>query len=182
MKYIIAALLLAFSFTAAAGTSVITTGLTEQQQAELVLQVVKMKGTAANVSTADEVSKWVDIGKNLGQGLAATAKELGITANELADTPVGMVAITVIIWNYMGESIIGILFGIVWFTTMIPTWIWLYRAKFVVRKIEIFEKGKGPNGLIKVKTHHGDTDDEATQFFYLAVLIAIVTVGLLVMF
>ncbi len=181
MKYIIAALLLAFSFTAAAGSSVNTTGLTDQQHAEMVLQVVKMKGTAANVSTADEVSKWVDIGKNLGQGLAATAKELGITANELADTPVGMVAITVIIWNYMGESIIGILFGIVWFTTMIPTWIWLYRAKFVVRKIEIFEKGKGPDGLIKVKTHHGSTD-EGTQFFYLAVLIAIVAVGLLVMF
>jgi len=116
MKYLLATFLMMFTLSAMA---INTNGLDEKQIAELNLQIANMKA-ATPTNHAESVSEWVSIGKDMGTGLAATAKELGITANELADTPVGMIAIVVIVWNYLGNDLVGFVFGFLWFATTIP--------------------------------------------------------------
>jgi len=147
MKYLIATLMMMFTFSAMA---INTNGLTPKQLAELNLQVETLKATSPT-ETLDNVNEWINIGQGLGAGFASTAKELGITANELATTPVGMIAIVVIVWTYMGNAFFGILFGFLWFITAIPIWVWCYRARFVVHSVSTYGKGTRDDGLIKVK-------------------------------
>ena len=53
----------------------------------------------------------IDIGNGLGEGLAATAQKLGVVANDFAKSPVGKLAMVLIIWNYMGDDIMGFFAG-----------------------------------------------------------------------
>jgi len=88
--------------------------LTEQEKAE-VIAVITSKASAAATApkvTADNVDKWIDISAKLGKGLAATAKELGIAANEFAVSPLGRLATVLIIWNMMGAMMVHVFGGL----------------------------------------------------------------------
>lgn len=87
--------------------------LTEAEKAE-VIQIIAAR-SASSVSpkvTVDNVDKWVDISAKLGKGLAATARELGIAANEFAVSPLGRLATVLIIWNMMGSMIVHVFGGL----------------------------------------------------------------------
>lgn len=90
--------------------------LTEVQKAEILKQVAQQaqesKSPMANVATVDKVEKWVQVGSNLGKGLAATAKELGVAVNEFATTPIGMLATALIVWHLIGGVLVHIFGGI----------------------------------------------------------------------
>lgn len=61
--------------------------------------------------SAARAREWIDIGNGLGAGLAATAEKLGVVANDFAKSPVGKLAMVLIIWNYMGDELLGIAVG-----------------------------------------------------------------------
>lgn len=183
MKYVLGILLMVFSLSAMADIS--TAGLNGEQKALLALEAARMKQQTAQiepVETAERVSKWVNIGKDLGSGLNATAKELGITANELAVTPVGMFAMILIAWNYMGESLVGVVFGFLWLGFIVPVWIWLYRARFVLESVTTYDKGKRDDGLRKVKTFKSSNSNDGIHFMYLITLLFVVGVGCFAIF
>lgn len=69
-----------------------TSGLTEQQKAELAVQVAKLKTEKLqpeNISekVRTEAQAWGDLGANMGKALVGGAKEIGVAANEFAETP-----------------------------------------------------------------------------------------------
>jgi len=182
MKYVMMFMLM-FTMTSTAMAGLDLSGLTTTQLAELTLQAEKMK-TEKSTTAVKQVSEWANIGKELGSGLAATANELGVTANELAKTPVGVFAMVLIAWNYMGESVIGVIFGFLWLATMIPAWLWLYRRKFVIMSVDMYDKGARDDGLRKV-IHYVDRnfDNETVEhFFYLVAVLLIGAVGILTIF
>jgi hypothetical protein len=91
--------------------------LTEQQKAELVKQVADMQSQNAAIGkvppvSADNIEKWVSVGKMVGIGLSSAAKELNIAVNDFANTYVGKITIAIIVWNVLGESITMIAVGI----------------------------------------------------------------------
>lgn len=175
MKYLLGILIMAFSLSAMA---IDLNGLSEEQKAQLALQAAQMK-TQVKTQTVETVSKWVNIGKDLGSGLNATAKELGITANELAVTPVGMFAMVLIAWNYIGNDIVGVIFGFFWLSTVVPIWVWMYRSRFVIEKIEIFAKDSRDDGLRKRKTYQTSNTDDTVHFFYWFTLMISILIGFL---
>lgn len=181
MKHILGILIMVFSLSVNA-LEINTNGLSEEQKATLALEAAKMK-ILTKGAIADEVSKWVDIGKNLGTGLNATAKELGLTANELAKTPLGVFVIILIAWNYMGESIVGILFGLFWLMTTIPTWIWMYRSRFVIEHIETYDRGAREDGLRKIKKFQtSNFQAEEVHIIYWFTLVGCVIIGIVSIF
>lgn len=96
--------------------------MSDAEKAEALAQI-----RAGRSSTAAAARDWVDIGNALGEGLAATAQKMGIVANDFASSPLGKLAIVLILWNYMGESIVMILSG---FTILIGgTTVWLYQVR-----------------------------------------------------
>lgn len=141
MKYILLILALMFStpvFAQAQQTTSqeLTAELAKMNDAEKAeaLKAIRAKESPAAASARE----WVAIGNGLGEGLAATAQKLGVVANDFAKSPVGKMAMFLIIWNYMGNDILGIVSGILWFSIMLPFWTHHFRKTFGIFN----EKGK----------------------------------------
>lgn len=132
MKKALAILAVALATSANAELSVNTVGqagfdkLSAQDQAQIVQMVAAKAKTAAESSTtvpsAEKVNQWVDVGKNIGSGLAGAAKEVGVAVNDFATTPVGILTTMLIVWHMIGSTLIhlfgGIAFWIVGFTVL----------------------------------------------------------------
>lgn len=181
MKQILLSILLMLSVTMASATQLNITGdLTPSQKAELILQAEKMAAEATLAPMkAQEVREWIEISTAIGEGMAGAAGKLGVEVNKFADTFVGKFTMIVIVWNYMGQEIISIFFGISILTFGIPTWLWMYRTRGSRRleSIREYDKGEGPNGVRKV-TEYGNTSEEM-KGWYLGVLAVILIVGTL---
>jgi hypothetical protein len=125
MKKLILISLLLISFNAFAGLTSDSIGnagfnmLTDAQKAEVIKIVAgqaeknqqdqQILEVATKQVTPDEIEKWANIGKNIGQGLGAAAKELGIAVNDFAASPIGKLATLLIVWNFLGSQIIHII-------------------------------------------------------------------------
>ena len=94
-------------------SSVVNAGfskLSEAEKAEVVRMVAEK--SSSGVGSVEKIDKYVQIGSNIGKGLASTAKEVGVAVNEFATTPVGIVAMMLLVWNMMGKAIIMIALGV----------------------------------------------------------------------
>lgn len=111
-------------------------------------------------SAAQQVNEWVEIGQGIGSGLGAAARELGVVANEFAQTPVGMLTIGIIVWKVMGGDIVQLLVGTAWFIGATSIWFYFYRKLYVPAKIS-YEYHE--NGKLKLKTIIPDTSKDGDR-------------------
>jgi hypothetical protein len=97
--------------------------LSEAEKAEILKTVAdKAALNSANKSPAAtseqtlvQVERFARLGKDIGAGLGAAAKELGIAVNEFATTPTGKLTTALIVWHIMGGTIVHVLGGLlVW--------------------------------------------------------------------
>ena len=107
--------------------------LTAVQQAAVVTQIAASVeqnaagiGSLAGDTSVEDIDQWVDLGEKVGKMLGGTAKELGIAANEFAKSPLGVMAMVLIIWNYAGADLYGFIVGIFWFSALLPLWAYLF--------------------------------------------------------
>ena len=114
--------------------------LTERQKADIIKQVAdeaeRSKIVPTDVANPEQVGKWVGVGEQIGKMIGGAAKEVGVAVNEFVKTPVGMVAMGLIVWHYMGGSLVHIfgglflfLFGmsfIIWMARRAVTWTYTY--------------------------------------------------------
>ena len=122
MKKILFAVAMMMSATAFAGSAVGSIDyrqvdaagfdkLSDVQKLAVIKSVAEQAAVAASPvsdATIDKIDRWSTVGANLGKGLAATAKELGVAVNDFANTPIGQIATFLIIWHIMGASIVHI--------------------------------------------------------------------------
>lgn len=129
MKKFLAVILMMVSISAFANDRYLSMdGLTEQQKAELSLQAAKMKTAhEENISTTvrKEAEAWGEMGTNMGRAVVGAAKELGIAANEFAQTPLGKVTVGVVVYKVIGEDVLSVAIGS--FVLFVGVWlgIWL---------------------------------------------------------
>ena len=123
MKKLFAIALMLFSAVSFAGNTadaVNSAGfskLSEAEKAEVIKMVAdkaatKEAGMIPQLASEDKVEKWVKIGSNIGQGLAGAAKEVGVAVNDFAKTPVGQMAMVLIVWHMIGAQLIHVFGGI----------------------------------------------------------------------
>ena len=92
--------------------------LTEQQKIEILKVVadkkeqVQQKQQQPSVPDVEKLDQWATVGTKVGQGLAAAAKEVGVTVNDFAKTPVGKLTAFLIVWNFIGAQLVHIIGGI----------------------------------------------------------------------
>lgn len=162
----------------------VSSKLTSEQKAKLQLEAAQMEN-AESTTTVSTAKQWVDIGTAIGSGLASTAKELGVAANDFANTPVGKISMLLIVWHFFGSEAVHILFGAFWLLIMLPTWLWVYRRTWFITTITTYESGKGPDGKKKVveKSTVSDSDvGDGTQFALWAFLVIGLAVGVISIF
>lgn len=91
--------------------------LNDGEKAEIIKMVADKAASkdgfgGVSDTTVDNVDRWVKIGSNIGMGLAGAAKEVGVTVNEFATTPVGQMTTLLIVWHMIGVQLIHLVSGI----------------------------------------------------------------------
>ena len=138
MKKMFAILLMIVSFGAWAGNTsdaINNAGFEKLSEAEKA-EVIKFVADKASkddvvpaVLTEERVERWVKIGSNIGMGLAGAAKEVGVTVNEFASTPVGQLTTVLIVWHMIGAQLIHVLGGLlIWLVGFTTIWFMIKRA------------------------------------------------------
>lgn len=133
MFKIIGITLMLFSLNAFAldSSSVASAGfskLSEPQKAEIIAQVTQ-KAEGNGSVTLDTANEWVNIGERIGKGFAGAAKELGIAANQFAETPVGKWVAFLIVWHFFGAMAVHLGFALLFLI------IGIFTTRFVVDRM-----------------------------------------------
>ncbi len=154
--------------------------LSKVEQAQLKLQSAQAAEKAASIPkppvSVEEVQKWVNIGKNIGVGFGAAANELGVGVDALMHSDTGKIAMFLIVYNYIGDALLGIIFGSIWFLVALPSWAYYMRRWLMVPTWEWHENGKK-----KSFTYKKSTSGDAIIYFTV-VLVAILVIGFIIMF
>lgn len=89
-----------------------------------------------DVLSPERINEYAEIGKNVGEGLASAAKELGVAVNDFASTNVGQVALFLIVWRIALADIVagavGVLFGIGWLIAVVKGWSYYFNKLCIV--------------------------------------------------
>lgn len=118
--------------------------LTEEQKASMAAQIAKTAGQndttfngvpiPKNVS-AESVAPWLSLIDKVGEGLVRLAKELGVTANELLRTPVGVITVGLVAYHVMGAEVLELLKGLLFLSVTLPIWLLCF-YKMVIPVVE----------------------------------------------
>lgn len=153
-------------------------GLSDAAQAELALKAAELRKAALEtpiIPDVAEMEKYVSVGEQIGKALAITAKELGIEVNNFASTPVGMIAIFLIVWHFFGNMVVHLMFGGAWFLFLIPTWIYFFKRLVMGREETYDDKGK----RVSIKySMNGSADTVVTFIITGAVIFFVGVVGI----
>ncbi len=144
-------------------------GLSEAAQAELAVKVAELRKAALETPIMPDVAemeKYVSVGEQIGKALAVTARELGIEVNNFASTPVGLIAIFLIVWHFFGAMIVHLAFGSVWFMTMVPLWVYFFKRIAMDRKETYNDDGKRTAVI-----HSLDASSDTICMFTIAALV-----------
>lgn len=106
-------LIMSFASIANAAIEVPDVSTMSTEQVEMMKKQIELR-EQSTTSAASTVSEWATVGKNIGEGLVGAAKELGIAANEFANTNVGKMTIAVLLWHFFGKSMVMLAFIIIY--------------------------------------------------------------------
>lgn len=181
-RFIIIVLVLLSCFIAIEAIAGISAGnltefndLTDSQKAQVVSQIAALK--EQSTPKPSDVNEWVNIGMSIGKGIAATAAELGVSVDKFIGTTTGKIAMALIVWHVVGNDIMHMAAGFIFFITFIPIWFYMNRRYCVIKSITKSE-GKG-----KVVEYYTDDDDIGeTRGGLLVVLLVIVIANAIILF
>lgn len=138
------------------------------------------KQLSDNIPDPDMVQKYVTLGEGIGKAFGGAAKEVGVTVNEFVKTPVGLMAMILIVWNYMGAMLVHLFAGISLMIVgiMLVRW-WFYHTidcqiKYDPEKTDIF-------GRSRILTIHRNVTDSMTGWT-MTMFIVVVVGSTIVMF
>jgi len=182
----LALVLTTFVGTAFADNSIDISTLTPEklQQIQKIIAEPSTADTVkavADAVTPERVSSYAELGKAVGQGLAATAKELGIAANTFSQTGIGKVALFLIVWKLaLGNIVSGFLttlLGVSWLIVVFTIWTRYFRHMCLIEATEVIETTKYEGDkAIPVKTtrvHNYEPDNEAVNVTRFLMFIAL---------
>lgn len=165
--------------------------LTAIQKADIVKQIAVSTEQNANsgvISLVDQASgvdatdveEWVLLGERMGMMLGGAAKELGIAANEFATTPLGMMTMGLIIWNYAGDDLVGIALGLLWYLILIPLWtLFFFKINYKVEQyVDVTVSRWGKTTTVSKAIRHITRRDGINGAFIISGLL-IVGIGLI---
>lgn len=168
-----------------------TEGLTKAQAAQLEAQRAQLVAQNAEknvvvppkpTGTAETVNEWIQVGQGVGAGLASAARELGIVANEFAQTPVGQITIALIIFKVAGGDLIQLFIGLLWYFTLVPIWFFFFRKLWQTKTTIVVDPASKIKTITKIPPNLGDSDLGSYTALYWLILGAILVAGIPIIF
>jgi hypothetical protein len=115
--------------------------LTTAQRAEMA-QIIANKATTPVVApSVEQVEPWLELVDHLGEGLVKLARDLGVEANTLLKSPVGVITVGLVAYHVMGDDIVELAAGLLWFGLTFPIWL-LFFFKVTIPVIDYREVRK----------------------------------------
>lgn len=161
----------------AASVDINTSGLTDEQKAQLAVQIAEMQ--KKEIPTTERINQWVDLGKNVGVALAATAKEIGMASDQFLQSNTGKITVALIIWKVIGKDLIRSIVGIGILIAFISLWVHFFRRMCIFKAV-LIEYPQDKFKKIKHFEYYTEGDCDGTRVFMFLVLVVIVLTGLLV--
>lgn len=158
-------------------------GLPESVIIDLKKKCVDLAKPVTPSMSVDNMGEYAELGKKYGIALSEVAKSIGTTVNELAQTPVGKFMLVMVAYRVMGDGIIGVVGGFVWFSTMIPLWLYMFH-RLVLRqtyKTRTYTDDKGKSVVERLPTELS-SDAAGTAFLMLIVLVMVCAAGFIMVF
>lgn len=137
MRYLLCVLL--SCFLAAHALEVDPDGLTDEQKAKIQLEIEALKKQKKSQEnepkTVEKIKEYVELGQAIGVGLGSAAKELNVTVNEFASSPVGKIATVIIVWKFIGREAIHYLAGSLFLVVALSAWFYLLRRICIIKSV-----------------------------------------------
>ena len=175
MKRFLIALMMVFTMQAANAVSYNAdvpgwSDLSDTQKAEIKLKAAQAAEAQSKVPvSANEVQEWVNVGKSIGVGFGAAAKEIGVGVDELMKSDTGKIAMFLIVWHYIGDQMLGVIGGVLWFLLFIPLWLRMF-GRYGTEPTYT----KNDSGDIVATNYEIRSDESVVYFSIVAILIFLV--------
>ncbi len=171
MRHIISALVLlalcALPLTAA------DVGTMTQAERATLRQQLDQADKPVEVRVREEAAQWADLGANVGKAMIGAAKELGLAANDFAQTSLGKIVIAILVVKIIGGTILHIVVAGV---ALFMSWGFFWYVHCRIARTPKYEVRPVLWGLWQHRTVVGYTDaksvDDAWGFFSIAGLVA----------
>lgn len=139
-----------------------------------------LSSVAGNLTNPQNLSQYGLVAQEWAKALGIAATELGIAVDTFLDTDAGKLTAFIIIWQVMGEAIVGFLIGI----PLLITVLWLgirtaQRAK--IKGIEYSETAKNWRGKPTIKQIHYWDEDQTVMYWMahiVTIILSIMTISL----
>jgi hypothetical protein len=150
-------LLFCFFFSAvsfATQVTVDTDNLSSQGAARLI-ELQKQAAEKQQPATTEKIEAWVGLGEKVGKAIAATCKELSVQVNEFIKTPVGKMAVAIILWKAVGKDLWHIVGGISCWMVITAILMWSFHFFHMKRKV------KEKDGTVRYEESYDFSSDDA---------------------
>ena len=158
-------------------------GLPESVVIDLKKKCIELAKPITPSMTVDSMGEYAELGKKYGIALSEVAKSIGTTVNELAQTPVGKFMLVMVAYTVMGEGLIGVLGGVVWFSVMIPIWIYMFH-RMVFKNRRVLTYNDINTGKEVTETSPIDFTEQAgsVALWFLFIIVLICIAGFIMIF
>jgi hypothetical protein len=136
---------------------------------------------AASEQNAKKADAWLNVGERIGKMIGGAAKEVGVAVNDFVKTPVGMVAMALIVWNYMGGVIVHV-FGSLLVLAIGLGFVRYFAARYTGTVIKYDSEKRDIFGRsVKISETHNSWDGGDIAWFMIAIALVIIA-SLITMF
>lgn len=103
---------------------------------------VSSEGLNHQATAVDTASRWVGIGREIGQATREGLDAVVNTAEKFGSTKVGTFVLFMIFWKIAAKDVLGIVLGIPLLLGGIAIWIWLIKRFFIGYRVLAKQDGK----------------------------------------
>lgn len=189
MKKLLAVIAVMFALTSpvmaqnAGCDSIAVEGLPESVVIDIKKKCIELAKPSAPSISVDSMGEYAELGKKYGVALSEVAKSIGTTVNELAQTPVGKFMLVMVAYRVMGDGVIGVLGGTVWFMIMLPIWMYLFnRMVFRNRKSRSYEDIKTGKTVTELEPLNFEGQAGTVALWFLFIILLICIAGFIMIF
>lgn len=142
LKMLLAMVFLVMTVVAAGATQV-TVDLDKipSDLAAKILDAQKAPATTEPPITPSQAKEWADIGRSIGDAIAATAQSLSVGVNDFIKTPAGKMSVFVLFMYIIGWKLWTIIAGVVIWLVLGTTIFHSYRRLHLPTKYTITDEG-----------------------------------------
>lgn len=136
----------------------------------------KVPAAVAAVSNPDTINRWSQVGKGVGDAIAAAAKALNTGVNDFIKTPAGTLVVWTLLAYLFGATLWHVVGGLLFWFMVVSLILWSFK-KFHVQKV-VWDKARTTPTVVKYEFRSSDA--RTTSAIAHVVAFAVITLATII--